>query len=228
MIGTYNYVLFTNDTTFLRLNWAKYARAMDYIYAKVDSTGLLRVTGTRDWARLQQGSNNSEANMMYVIASHARCIFMEPDTVQTLQHSADSIITGFMGWCRFRAVGGISTESINAEAGHQFVVLGRPVWRVHGQRHGHNSAPAGCELDGYIVQHYGQQPVAGCLAATNSELDPDWRRGAGASWQYIAIHIFIRNPGTLFHWRGDSWARVDPQVLGLVPKQPKWNPVYCH
>ena len=64
MIGTYNYVLYTNDTAFLQLNWAKYARAMEYVYAKVDSTGLLRVTGTRDWARLQQGSNNSEANMM--------------------------------------------------------------------------------------------------------------------------------------------------------------------
>jgi uncharacterized protein (DUF608 family) len=65
MIGTYNYVLYSNDMEFLARNWAKYLAAMNYIYAKVDSTGLLQVTKTRDWARWQQGFNNSEANMMY-------------------------------------------------------------------------------------------------------------------------------------------------------------------
>lgn len=66
MIGTYNYVLFTNDTDFLHMNWDKYQKAMNYIYGKVDSRGLLDVTGTRDWARWQQGYNNSEAQMMQV------------------------------------------------------------------------------------------------------------------------------------------------------------------
>lgn len=37
---------------------------MDYIYAKVQPSGLLNVTGIRDWARWQQGFNNSEANMI--------------------------------------------------------------------------------------------------------------------------------------------------------------------
>lgn len=65
MIGTYNYVLFTNDTAFLNQNWAKYLAAMEYIYGKVHQpSGLLNVTGTRDWARWQQGFNNSEANMI--------------------------------------------------------------------------------------------------------------------------------------------------------------------
>ncbi|KAL9064123.1 MAG: hypothetical protein Q9157_007945 [Trypethelium eluteriae] len=64
MIGTYNYVFYTNDTAFLQQNWAGYTRAMNYIYAKVLSPGLLNVTGTRDWARWQQGWNNSEANMI--------------------------------------------------------------------------------------------------------------------------------------------------------------------
>jgi hypothetical protein len=64
MVGTYNYVLYTNDTTFLQENWAKYLLAMDYIYAKVGPSGLLDVTGIRDWGRWQQGFNNSEANMM--------------------------------------------------------------------------------------------------------------------------------------------------------------------
>ena len=65
MIGTYNYVFYTNDTAFLQENWAGYTKAMDYIYAKVLPPGLLNVTGTRDWARWQQGFNNSEANMIF-------------------------------------------------------------------------------------------------------------------------------------------------------------------
>ncbi|KAI8625339.1 Six-hairpin glycosidase-like protein [Xylariaceae sp. FL1651] len=64
MIGTYNYVLYQNDTGFLNRNWDKYQAAMEYIYSKVLNSGLLNVTGTRDWARWQQGFNNSEANMI--------------------------------------------------------------------------------------------------------------------------------------------------------------------
>ncbi|CAG8898210.1 unnamed protein product [Penicillium egyptiacum] len=66
MIGTYKYVLHTNDTDFLLENWASYKHAMGDIYGKVTySSGLLNVTGTRDWARWQQGYNNSEAQMNY-------------------------------------------------------------------------------------------------------------------------------------------------------------------
>lgn len=65
MIGTYNYLLYTNDTAFLARNWAGYLAAMDHIYAKVQpSSGLLNVTGTRDWARWQTGFNMSEAQMI--------------------------------------------------------------------------------------------------------------------------------------------------------------------
>ena len=67
MIGTYNYVLHTNDTEFLHQNWNGYLAAMNYIYGKVTyPSGLLYVTGIRDWARWQQGYNNTEAQMMYV------------------------------------------------------------------------------------------------------------------------------------------------------------------
>ncbi|KAF3761761.1 family 78 glycoside hydrolase [Cryphonectria parasitica EP155] len=64
MIGTYNYLLFTNDTAFLAENYDGYLRAMDFIYGKVLAPGLLNVTGTRDWARLQTGFNMSEAQMI--------------------------------------------------------------------------------------------------------------------------------------------------------------------
>ncbi|RKU49127.1 hypothetical protein DL546_007740 [Coniochaeta pulveracea] len=65
MIGTYNYLLYTNDTTFLTNNWPKYLSAMSYILAKVHQpSGLLNVTGTRDWARWQTGFNMSSAQMI--------------------------------------------------------------------------------------------------------------------------------------------------------------------
>ncbi|OCK75804.1 glycoside hydrolase family 78 protein [Lepidopterella palustris CBS 459.81] len=46
MFSTYNYLLCTDDTSFLQENQAKYLKAMDYIYGKVDSRGSLNVTGT--------------------------------------------------------------------------------------------------------------------------------------------------------------------------------------
>ena len=65
MIGTYNYILYTNHTEFLAMNWPRYERAMEYIYNKVKQpSGLLNVTGTRDWARQVQGGNNTEANVI--------------------------------------------------------------------------------------------------------------------------------------------------------------------
>ena len=64
MVGTYNYVLYTGDLEFLSRNWNGYLRAMNYILGNVSPapSGLLNVTGIRDWARLQQGFHNTEAN----------------------------------------------------------------------------------------------------------------------------------------------------------------------
>jgi hypothetical protein len=64
MIGTYNYMLYTADSAFVEKNWARYLRAMTYIYGKVGASGLLNQTGTRDWARWQTGFNNTEANII--------------------------------------------------------------------------------------------------------------------------------------------------------------------
>jgi hypothetical protein len=65
MIGTYNYMLYTDDSSFVAQNWEKYLKAMKYIYAKVEpESGLLNQTGTRDWARWQTGFNNTEANVI--------------------------------------------------------------------------------------------------------------------------------------------------------------------
>jgi hypothetical protein len=64
MIGTYNYMLYTDNASFVKKNWPKYLKAMGYIYGKVDSSGLLNQTGTRDWARWQTGFNNTQANVI--------------------------------------------------------------------------------------------------------------------------------------------------------------------
>jgi hypothetical protein len=64
MIGTYNYMLYTNDASFVKKNWAKYLSAMKFIYSKVGTSGLLNQTGTRDWARWQTGFNNTQANII--------------------------------------------------------------------------------------------------------------------------------------------------------------------
>jgi hypothetical protein len=66
MIGTYNYVLYTNDMVFLDRNWAKYKMAVEFLLRKVNSKNLLSVTGRRDWARWDQGGENSQANILMV------------------------------------------------------------------------------------------------------------------------------------------------------------------
>lgn len=64
MIGTFNYMLYTNDAAFVQRNWPGYLKAMEFIYDKVDDSGLLNQTRTRDWARWQTGFNNTEANVI--------------------------------------------------------------------------------------------------------------------------------------------------------------------
>jgi GH15 family glucan-1,4-alpha-glucosidase len=64
LIGTYDYFLFTNDKAFLSGIYPKFQKAMSYITAKIDNTGMLDVTGLDDWGRLSQGGHNTEANML--------------------------------------------------------------------------------------------------------------------------------------------------------------------
>ncbi|PCH42962.1 glycoside hydrolase family 78 protein [Wolfiporia cocos MD-104 SS10] len=65
LIGTYDYVLYSGDLTWLESTWSNYTKALQFLANKVDSTGLLYVTGTGDWGRLYQGGYNSEANAIY-------------------------------------------------------------------------------------------------------------------------------------------------------------------
>lgn len=64
MIGIYEYYLFTKDDEFLTENWDKFKLALTFITDKIDDSGLLYVTGTSDWGRMDQGEHNTEANMI--------------------------------------------------------------------------------------------------------------------------------------------------------------------
>jgi hypothetical protein len=75
LIGSYNYYLFSGDDEWLSTIWANYTLAVAFIEGKVDSTGLLDVTGLRDWARLGQGGHNAEANaILYRVLTTASAL----------------------------------------------------------------------------------------------------------------------------------------------------------
>ena len=65
LIGTHNYVLYTGDMSFLTQNWYGYQKGVNYVYKKVLPTfGLLNVTGTGDWGRLNTAGYSTEANVI--------------------------------------------------------------------------------------------------------------------------------------------------------------------
>ncbi|CAA7264017.1 unnamed protein product [Cyclocybe aegerita] len=72
LIGTHNYFLYSGDSAWLQAVWANYTKAVAFLEAKVDNTGLMNVTGLRDWARLGGGGYNSEGNaLLYKVLTTA-------------------------------------------------------------------------------------------------------------------------------------------------------------
>jgi len=62
--GTATYYNYTADKAWLDSVWSKFTRGMTFITNKIDSSGLLNVTNTADWARNGQGGLNLEANAL--------------------------------------------------------------------------------------------------------------------------------------------------------------------
>ncbi|KAK0200614.1 Six-hairpin glycosidase [Desarmillaria ectypa] len=62
LIGTHNYYLYSGDDDWLSMVWTNYTRAVAFLEGKVDSTGLMNITGIRDWGRLGAGGYNAEGN----------------------------------------------------------------------------------------------------------------------------------------------------------------------
>ncbi|GLB45730.1 putative bacterial alpha-L-rhamnosidase 6 hairpin glycosidase domain [Lyophyllum shimeji] len=72
LIGTHNYYLFSGDTAWLQQAWTNYTKAVAFLEGKVDSTGLINITGLRDWARLGGGGYNAEGNaLLYKVLTTA-------------------------------------------------------------------------------------------------------------------------------------------------------------
>ena len=59
MIGTYEYLLWTNDEPWLEWVWPKYQNAMNFIIGKMDSSGMIFVAddSNNDWGRMNQGGH---------------------------------------------------------------------------------------------------------------------------------------------------------------------------
>ena len=85
-IGTYDYLLFSNDKTFLSSIYSRYTTAMAFITSKIDGTGMLDVTGVSDWGRLSQGGHNTEANIMLyrVLTSGSQIATWQGDTTSAV------------------------------------------------------------------------------------------------------------------------------------------------
>jgi len=65
VIGVHNYWLFSGDIDFVQTLWPNYTLAIGYLAGRVDSSGLVKVLGTRDWARLGQSGHNAATNALY-------------------------------------------------------------------------------------------------------------------------------------------------------------------
>jgi len=59
-----NYHLFSGDTEWVRELWSNYTKAVGFLEGKVDDTGLIDITGLRDWARQGGGGYNAEGNAL--------------------------------------------------------------------------------------------------------------------------------------------------------------------
>lgn len=57
--------------------WGNYTKAVAFLEAKVDKTGLMNVTGLRDWARLGGGGYNVEGNaILYKVSISSVLYFL--------------------------------------------------------------------------------------------------------------------------------------------------------
>ncbi|KZM28619.1 catalytic [Ascochyta rabiei] len=72
LIGFYNYYLYTGDEIFVQNYWSKYVLGVNRMLGKIDSRGLVNVTGTADWGRWTYSSERSSASMLLPDASTHR------------------------------------------------------------------------------------------------------------------------------------------------------------
>jgi hypothetical protein len=64
LVGTYFYVLYSGDLSWLETRWEAYKIALEVSIAKVDETGLLHVSSIFDWIRPGMTGHNIEASSL--------------------------------------------------------------------------------------------------------------------------------------------------------------------
>lgn len=74
LIGAHNYYTYSGDLDWLQTIWTNYTKAVAFLEGKVDSSGLMNITGLRDWARKGGGGHNAEGNaLLYKVCSSPKC-----------------------------------------------------------------------------------------------------------------------------------------------------------
>lgn len=92
LIGTANYYQYSHDKAWLDSEWSNYVRAVQFSLAEVDSSGLMNVQNTADWARADQGGENIEANaLLYqTLTTGAQLAQVEGDTADAAGWAASA------------------------------------------------------------------------------------------------------------------------------------------
>jgi hypothetical protein len=90
LIGTASYYLYSGDKSWLDGIWSQYQLGVNYSVGKIDSNGLMNVTGTNDWARNDQGGENIEANALlyHVLTTGATLAQVEGNTSLASSYSS--------------------------------------------------------------------------------------------------------------------------------------------
>ncbi|KAA1466954.1 glycoside hydrolase family 78 protein [Dentipellis sp. KUC8613] len=65
LVGAYNYYIYSGDDAWLQNVWTNYTKAVSFIENKTGDSGLLDVTGLRDWGRQGGGGYSAGANALY-------------------------------------------------------------------------------------------------------------------------------------------------------------------
>jgi hypothetical protein len=89
LIGTYNYILYSGDTSFLTRNIDKYTKALAWISEKLNRKALMDVTGLRDWARWNSRGENAAGNvlLLHTIETALRLADWSPDLLPTVSRT---------------------------------------------------------------------------------------------------------------------------------------------
>ena len=100
LIGTYDYILFSNDTALLNGIWDKYKLAVGYIAGKIDSSGMFNLDSNfaSSWGKsVLDSGHTTDANMLVyrslTVAAALADLQGESDTASGWRSQADTLKT---------------------------------------------------------------------------------------------------------------------------------------